>query len=119
MLLANRKKLGKNASHRKCMYRNMACSLIEHQCVKTTVVKAKQIRSIVEKLVTRARTNTLHNRRILLKFLNNDNTIVNKLIGDIAPRYMNRNGGYLRVLKCGHRAGDAAPMAYVMFVKDE
>jgi large subunit ribosomal protein L17 len=97
------------------MFRAMACSLLEHEQIKTTLPKAKELRPIVEKLVTMSRRDTLHTRRLAVAKLQSHKA-VKKLFEEIGPRYMTRNGGYLRVLKAGHRYGDAASMAVVEFV---
>jgi large subunit ribosomal protein L17 len=110
-----KRRLNRTSSHRKAMFRAMTCSLIEKEQIKTTLPKAKELRPIVEKLVTMARKDTLHNRRTAIAKLQS-NTVVKKLFEDIAPRCSERNGGYLRIMKAGHRYGDAAPMAIVEFV---
>jgi large subunit ribosomal protein L17 len=97
------------------MFRAMACSLLEHEQIKTTLPKAKELRPIVEKLITMARKGTLSARRILVSRLQS-NEVVKKLFDDIAPRSQNRPGGYIRVMKAGFRYGDAAPMALIELV---
>jgi large subunit ribosomal protein L17 len=109
------KKLNRTSSHRKALFKNMATALITHESIKTTLPKAKALRPIVEKLVTKARDGSLASRRHLLSILN-DNSVVNKLIADLGPKYSSRPGGYLRIIKAGFRYGDMAPMAYIQFV---
>ena len=107
--------LNKKAAHRRSMFANMAVSLIKHEQIKTTLPKAKELRPIVEKLITKGKTNTLHVRRQLISFLR-DEAMVEKLLTVLAPRYQSRPGGYVRVLKAGFRFGDCAPMAIVELV---
>ena len=107
--------LNRNASHRKAMFRNMAASLVEHETIKTTVPKAKELRRVVEPLITLAKTDGVSQRRLAFDRLR-DKKAVGKLFSELGPRYKARPGGYLRILKCGTRAGDAAPMAYVQLV---
>ncbi|RCL03287.1 MAG: large subunit ribosomal protein L17 [Candidatus Tokpelaia sp. JSC161] len=109
------RKLNRTASHRQAMFANMAASLIEHEQIITTVPKAKEIRPIVEKLVTLAKRGDLHARRLAISFCQNSK-LVSKLFDVLALRYMNRNGGYLRVIRSGFRKGDNAPMAVIEFV---
>jgi len=109
------RKLNRNSSHRKAMFRNMACSLFEHELIKTTLPKAKELRRVAEPLVTLAKTDSVAKRRLAFSRLR-DNAIVAKLFTDLAPRYNSRPGGYIRILKCGYRVGDKAPMAYVELV---
>jgi large subunit ribosomal protein L17 len=109
------RKLNRTSSHRKAMFANMANALIKHEQIQTTLPKAKDLRPIVEKLVTLAKVDTLANRRRAHAMLR-DETIVNKLFATLAVRYQKRPGGYLRVLKAGFRYGDAAPMAMIEFV---
>jgi large subunit ribosomal protein L17 len=97
------------------MFRAMSCSLFEHEQIKTTLPKAKELRPIVEKLITLARKNTLHARRLAISRLQSDD-VVKKLFDDIAPRFENRPGGYVRIVKAGFRYGDAAPVAFVELV---
>ncbi len=111
----SKRKLNKSIAHRRSMFANMAVSLIKHEQIKTTLPKAKELRPIVEKLITAARVKDLHNRRQLLSFLR-DEAMVEKLMTILADRYMNRNGGYTRVLKAGFRYGDMAPMAIIELV---
>ena len=107
--------LNRTSSHRKAMFRNMAVSLFEHELIKTTVPKAKELRRVAEPLLTLAGTDSVANRRLAFARLR-DKAIVGKLFTDLGPRYVERPGGYLRVLKCGYRPGDKAPMAFVELV---
>lgn len=107
--------LNKKIAHRRSMFANMAVSLIKHEQIKTTLPKAKELRPIFEKLVTKAKDGTLHARRQLISFLR-DETMTSKLMDTLAPRYKERQGGYVRVLKAGFRFGDCAPMAIVELV---
>lgn len=109
------RKLNRTSSHRKAMFANMATSLIEHEQIMTTLPKAKEIRPIVEKLVTLGKRGDLHARRQALSQIR-DNDAVRKLFDAIATRYAIRNGGYIRIMKAGFRTGDNAPMAVVEFV---
>jgi len=109
------RKLNRNSSHRKAMFKNMATSLFEHELIKTTVPKAKELRKVAEKLITLAKVDSVANRRLAFARLRNKE-IVNKLFTELGPRYQERPGGYLRILKCGFRSGDNAPMAYVELV---
>jgi large subunit ribosomal protein L17 len=109
------RKLNRTASHRKAMFANMAASLIEHEQIVTTLPKAKEIRPIVEKLVTLAKKGDLHARRQAISQIR-DAELVAKLFAAIAPRYANRHGGYIRIMKAGFRQGDNAPLAVVEFV---
>ncbi|AQT47495.1 MULTISPECIES: 50S ribosomal protein L17 [Bartonella] len=110
------RKLNRTASHRKAMFANMATSLIEHEQIVTTLPKAKEIRPIVEKLVTLGKRGGLHARRQAISAIR-DAKQVAKLFDTLAPRYANRNGGYLRIMKAGFRQGDNAPLAVVEFVE--
>ena len=109
------RKLNRNSSHRKAMFKNMACSLFEHELIKTTLPKAKELRRVVEPLITRAKVDTVANRRLAFSRLR-DKAVVAKLFTEIGPRYLERNGGYMRILKAGYREGDKAPMAWVELV---
>lgn len=109
------RKLNRNSSHRKAMFRNMANSLFEHEIIKTTVPKAKELRRVAEPLLTIAKEDSVAHRRIAFDRLRSKAT-VGKLFDELGPRYVERPGGYLRILKCGHRTGDKAPMAYVELV---
>lgn len=109
------RKLNRTSSHRKAMFKNMAASLFEHELIKTTVPKAKELRKVAERLITLAKVDSVANRRLAFARLRNKE-IVNKLFTELGPRYLERPGGYLRILKCGLRTGDKAPMAYVELV---
>jgi len=109
------RKLGRNSSHRKAMFRNMAASLFRHETIKTTVPKAKELRRVVEPLITLAKEDGVANRRLAFNRLR-DKEVVGKLFEDLGPRFKERPGGYIRILKIGPRAGDAAPMAIVQLV---
>lgn len=107
--------LNKKIAHRRSMFANMAVALIKHEQIKTTLPKAKELRPLFEKLVTKSKTNTLHVRRQLLSFLR-DEAMTEKLLTVLGPRYQARPGGYVRVLKAGFRFGDCAPMAIIELV---
>lgn len=109
------RKLNRTSSHRAAMFRNMTASLLKHEVIKTTLPKAKELRKFAEPLITLGKTATLANRRLAFSRLR-DRDIVGKLFNELGPRYLSRNGGYLRVLKCGFRDGDNAPMAFVELV---
>ena len=109
------RKLNRNSSHRKAMFRNMAVSLIEHEMIKTTLPKAKELRRIAEPLITMAKIDNVAKRRLAFSRLR-DRNIVTKLFNELGPRYKERPGGYLRILKCGFRVGDKAAMAIVELV---
>ena len=109
------RKLNRNSSHRKAMFRNMAVSLIEHEMIKTTLPKAKELRRIAEPLITMAKVDNVAKRRLAFSRLR-DRNIVTKLFNELGPRYKERPGGYLRILKCGFRTGDKAAMAIVELV---
>lgn len=109
------RKLNRNSAHRKAMFRNMASSLFEHEMIKTTVPKAKELRRVAEPLITLAKEDSVAHRRLAFARLRN-RAVVTKLFNELGPRYVDRPGGYLRILKCGYRAGDQAPMAYVELV---
>ena len=110
------RRLGRNSSHRKAMFRNMAASMIKHETIKTTVPKAKELRRVVEPLITLAKEDSVANRRLAFNRLR-DKEVVGKLFSDLGPRFKDRPGGYLRILKTGPRPGDAAPMAIVMLTE--
>ena len=112
------RKLNKTSSHRRAMFRNMTASLVEHELIKTTVPKAKELRRFAEPLITLAKDDSVANRRLVFDRLRNKEA-VGKLFTDLGPRYQERPGGYLRILKCGMRSGDNAPMAYVELVDRE
>src|SRR3972149_6026072 len=109
------RKLNRNSSHRKAMYRNMTVSLMQHEIIKTTLPKAKELRRVAEPLITMAKNDSVAKRRLAYSRLR-DRGIVTKLFNELGPRYKERPGGYLRILKCGYRAGDKAPMAIVELV---
>ena len=109
------RKLNRNSSHRKAMFRNMACSLFEHELIKTTLPKAKELRRVAEPLITMAKSDSVSKRRLAFSRLRND-AVVAKLFAELGPRYQARPGGYLRILKAGYRDGDKAPMAYVELI---
>ena len=109
------RQLNRTSSHRKAMFRNMAVSLFRHEIIRTTLAKAKELRRTAEPLITLAKNDSVAKRRLAFARLR-DRDIVQKLFGEIAPRYQERPGGYLRILKCGLRAGDSAPMAMVELV---
>lgn len=111
------RKLGRNSSHRKAMFRNMAASLLRHETIRTTLPKAKELRRVVEPLITLAKVDGVSNRRLAFDRLR-DKEVVGKLFSDLGPRFKERPGGYLRILKTGPRAGDAAPMAIVQLVDE-
>lgn len=109
------RKLNRTSSHRQAMLRNMANSLLRHEIIKTTLPKAKELRKVAEPLITLSKKATVANRRLAFDRLR-DRDIVVKLFDELGPRYQARNGGYLRILKCGFRVGDNAPMALVELV---
>ena len=109
------RKLNRNSSHRQAMFRNMAASLMQHEIIRTTLPKAKELRRVVEPLITYAKTDGATRRRLAFDRIR-DRGVVTKLFNELGPRYKNRPGGYLRILKCGFRPGDNAPMAYVELV---
>ncbi|WP_298643715.1 50S ribosomal protein L17 [uncultured Cardiobacterium sp.] len=110
------RKFNRTSAHRKAMFKNMSVSLIEHELIKTTLSKAKDLRGIIEPIITHAKNHDdVAGRRIAFSRLR-DRKAVQKLFAEIAPRYKARPGGYVRILKCGYRAGDRAPMAYIEFV---
>ena len=109
------RQLNRNASHRKAMFRNMAASLVEHELIKTTLPKAKELRRVAEPLITLAKQDSVANRRLAFSRLQSKEA-VGKLFSNLGPRYQGRPGGYIRILKCGFRSGDKAPMAYVELV---
>jgi large subunit ribosomal protein L17 len=109
------RKLNMNSSHRKALFSNMASSLFKHELIKTTLPKAKELRSFAEPLITLSKDDSVAKRRLAFARLR-DREIVTKLFNELGPRYKNRAGGYLRIMKCGFRLGDDAPMAYVELV---
>ena len=112
------RRFNKTGSHRNAMMRNLTSSLIEHEIIKTTLPKAKQLRVFAEPFITLAKHDSVHNRRIAFNRLRNKST-VGKLFTEVGPKYQDRPGGYLRILKCGFRTGDKAPMAFIEMVDRE
>ena len=113
------RKLNRNSTHRRAMFRNMATALLKHEQIKTTLPKAKELRPVVERMITLSKRGSLHSRRQALSYLQDEN-VVRKLFEGLAERYEERQGGYTRVLKAGFRHGDSAPMAYIELVdRDE
>ena len=109
------RQLNRNSSHRKAMFQNMVNSLFKHELIKTTLPKAKELRRFAEPLITLGKEDSVANRRLAFSRMR-DKDMVGKLFSDLSPRYKERPGGYLRIMKCGFRPGDAAPMAYVELV---
>ncbi len=109
------RQLNRNSTHRKAMFKNMAASLFDHEVIKTTLPKAKELRRVAEPLITLAKEDNVANRRIAFRRIR-DKEMVGKLFADLGPRYKERPGGYTRILKCGFRTGDKAPMAYIELV---
>lgn len=109
------RQLNRNSSHRQAMFKNMAGSLVKHEVIKTTLPKAKELRRVIEPLITLAKQDSVANRRLAFA-RTGDKEVVGKLFNELGPRYDARPGGYSRILKCGFRAGDNAPMAYVELV---
>src|SRR5690606_3040917 len=109
------RKLNKTGTHRRAMFRNMIASLVEHEVIKTTLPKAKELRTFAEPMITLAKTDSVANRRLAFNRLRSKQA-VGKLFNELGPRYEARPGGYIRILKCGLRTGDKAPMAYVELV---
>ncbi len=107
--------LGRTAAHRAALYRNLAKALVTYECIKTTLPKAKELRRFVERLITISKVDSVANRRLVFSRVRDD-AVVAKLFTDIGKRVAERQGGYTRILKCGYRHGDNAPMAYIMFV---
>ena len=107
--------LNRTSAHRKAMLQNMACSLLRHEAIRTTLPKAKELRRVAEPFITLARNDSVHHRRLAFNRLR-DRAVVTKLFNELGPRYKDRPGGYLRILKMGFRSGDNAPMAYVELV---
>jgi len=106
------RKLNRTSSHRKAMLRNMAASLFTHEAIRTTLPKAKELRRVAEPLITLSKKDSVAHRRLAFARLR-DREIVTKLFNELGPRYLSRPGGYLRILKCGFRVGDNAPLAYI------
>jgi large subunit ribosomal protein L17 len=109
------RQLNRNSSHRKAMFRNMTNSLVEHEIIKTTLAKAKELRGFAEPLITLAKSDSVANRRLAFDRVR-DKATVGKLFTELGPRYVERPGGYVRIIKCGLRTGDKAPMAYVELI---
>jgi large subunit ribosomal protein L17 len=109
------RQLNRNSAHRKAMFRNMTCSLLRHGLIRTTVPKAKELRRVAEPIITMGKTDSVARRRAAFSRLRDD-AAVGVLFNELGPRYRERSGGYLRILKCGYRPGDKAPMAYVELV---
>ncbi len=109
------RQLNRNSSHRKAMFSNMASSLVRHEVIKTTLPKAKELRRVIEPLITLAKQDSVANRRLAFA-RTRDKDVVGKLFNELGPRYQERAGGYTRIMKCGFRAGDNAPMAYIELV---
>ena len=109
------RKFSRTSAHRKAMFRNMTASLVEHELIKTTLPKAKELRRVAEPLITLSKNDSVANRRLAFSRLRSDAAVA-KLFDELGPRYNERPGGYLRILKCGFRAGDNAPMAFVELV---
>jgi large subunit ribosomal protein L17 len=109
------RKFSRTSAHRKAMFRNMTASLVEHELIKTTLPKAKELRRVAEPLITLSKNDSVANRRLAFSRLRDDAAVA-KLFDELGPRYSDRPGGYLRILKCGFRAGDNAPMAFVELV---
>lgn len=109
------RQLGRDTAHRKAMMQNLTNSLVEHELIKTTLPRAKELRRVAEPLITRSRVDSVANRRLVFSRLRNKE-VVGKLFNELGPRYKDRDGGYLRILKAGFRRGDNAPMAYVELV---
>lgn len=110
------RRLGRNSSHRKAMFRNMAASMLRHETIRTTLPKAKELRRVVEPLITLAKEDSVANRRVAFNRLR-DKEVVGKLFTDLGPRFKDRPGGYLRILKTGPRPGDSAPMAIILLTE--
>ncbi|BAP58349.1 50S ribosomal protein L17 [Candidatus Tachikawaea gelatinosa] len=111
----NGRKFNRNSSHRYAMFRNMTCSLLHHEMIKTTLQKAKELRKIAEPLITCAKKDNLSNRRLVFSKTKN-RQVVSKLFNELGPRFLERAGGYTRILKCNFRKGDNASMAYIELV---
>ena len=109
------RKFNRTSSHREAMFKNMAASLFKHELIRTTLPKAKELRRVAEPLITLAKTDGVANRRLAFSRLR-DKEAVGKLFVELGPRFRERPGGYVRILKCGFRAGDSAPMAYVELI---
>lgn len=110
------RKLGRTSAHRKAMFRNQLASLVEHERIRTTLAKAKELRPIAERLVTRGKNDSVHSRRLVARWIS-ERSLVKKLFDEIAPRFSERSGGYTRIVKLGTRKGDQAEMALIEFVE--
>lgn len=108
--------LGKYSKYRKAMFCNLAASIIQHEMIKTTLPKSKTLKKIIEPLITLAKKDSVHNRRLVKARLKGNAFIINKLFKVIAPKFLTRPGGYTKILKCGYRKGDCAPMSIIKFV---
>jgi large subunit ribosomal protein L17 len=109
------RQLNRNSPHRKAMFQNMTVSLLRHEIIKTTLPKARELRRMAEPFITMAKSDSVHKRRVAFNRLR-DRDVVTKLFNELGPRYLDRPGGYLRILKTGYRSGDNAPMAYIELV---
>jgi large subunit ribosomal protein L17 len=109
------RQLNRNSSHRKAMFQNMTVSLLQHEIIHTTLPRAKELRRITEPFITMAKTDSVHKRRVAFNRLRDRDTVT-KLFNELGPRFKDRPGGYLRILKAGYRSGDKAPMAYIEMV---
>lgn len=112
----NRMYQGKYSKYRKAMFRNLAISMIEHETIKTTLPKSRTLRKIIEPLITIAKVDSIHHRRLVKSRLNCNPKTINKLFKLISPRFKSRPGGYTKIIKCGYRKGDCAPMSVIKFV---
>ncbi|BAH83137.1 50S ribosomal protein L17 [Candidatus Ishikawella capsulata] len=110
------RQLNRNSSHRKAMFRNMASSLVRHELIKTTLPKAKELRRVIEPLITLSKVDSVSHRRLAFSRLRNNET-VSKLFNDLGPRFLTRPGGYTQIFKCGFRKGDNASMAYIKLIQ--
>lgn len=117
-LVKKGRKLGRKKAHRKAMFKNMLISLFKYEKIETTIEKAKDLRRFAEKLITRAKIDSVHNRRIARRWIE-DREILTKLFKEIGPRYKERNGGYTRIVKTGFRKGDNAQMAIIELISEE
>lgn len=111
------RQMNRNSSHRKSMLRNIVCSLFRYEIIKTTLPKAKELRRVAEKIITLSTYDNLANRRLAFSRIR-DNNIITKLFKEIGPRFIQRKGGYTRIIKCGYRTGDNAPMAYIELINN-
>ncbi|QCI23454.1 50S ribosomal protein L17 [Buchnera aphidicola] len=109
------RKFNRNSAHLRSMLNNMVCSLLSYELIKTTVSKAKELRRVIDPLITRSKIDSVSNRRLVFSKIRNI-SMVSKLFNDLGPHFFNRPGGYTRILKCGYRCGDQAPMAYIQLI---